>query len=454
MAISNHERVGKAMDLLKAGLAPFVEREFKNLYAGRALAEARRMQGDDRLLAHKKLAEWDATALLKLMWEAWNDVFRRTLGHAERSLVSELRDVRNKWAHQKPFSSDDAIARLTPPSACWLLSAPQARSSTRSRWSSLRRTVFDEQVRTEKRQTAGTPIESTAAGHLKPWREVVTPHQDVASGRYQQANSLPTSGRCIWAKARTNTGTQEFFRRTYLTESLKRLLVGAVQRLTGKVVTQWCSSKPTLAVAKRTRCWRSITSSPARRRRAGRRRHRAARGRGTALPSARRVVLVGNRISPGNPSPSPMARWYARCGVSWRGSSGVKKPLHVCAADENATSPGDVLRELFNTYGPCLILIDEWVAYARQLHDQGDLPTGTFRRSSPLPRPSPKRQRRRSTACWSSACRRRRRRRLHRADRHDENVEVGGQRGREALNSLRNVIGRVESSWRPAECGV
>jgi hypothetical protein len=29
-------------------------------------------------------------------------------------------------------------------------------------------------------------------------------------------------------------------------------------------------------------------------------------------------------------------------------------------------------------------------------------------------------------------------------------VEVGGQRGREALNRLRNVVGRVESSWRPA----
>ena len=37
MAITNHERVGKALELLKAGLAPFVEREFKNLYAERAL---------------------------------------------------------------------------------------------------------------------------------------------------------------------------------------------------------------------------------------------------------------------------------------------------------------------------------------------------------------------------------------------------------------------------------
>jgi hypothetical protein len=27
--------------------------------------------------------------LLKLMWETWNEVFRKTLGFAERSLVSE-----------------------------------------------------------------------------------------------------------------------------------------------------------------------------------------------------------------------------------------------------------------------------------------------------------------------------------------------------------------------------
>src|SRR5439155_4506989 len=50
----------------------------------------------------------------------------------------------------------------------------------------------------------------------------------------------------------------------------------------------------------------------------------------------------------------------------------------VQADDERATSPGDVLRELLNEYGPCLILIDEWVAYARQLHDAADLPAGSF----------------------------------------------------------------------------
>ena len=38
MAITNHERVGKAMELLKSGLGPFVEREFKSMFTRTAAA--------------------------------------------------------------------------------------------------------------------------------------------------------------------------------------------------------------------------------------------------------------------------------------------------------------------------------------------------------------------------------------------------------------------------------
>jgi len=55
---------------------------------------------------------WDTQALLLVMWDQWNVVFRNVLGQAERSLVGELRDVRNKWAHQEPFSTDDAYRAL------------------------------------------------------------------------------------------------------------------------------------------------------------------------------------------------------------------------------------------------------------------------------------------------------------------------------------------------------
>ena len=51
----------------------------------------------------------------------------------------------------------------------------------------LLRVRFDEQMRTEKRKTVGTAIESQVSSGLTPWCEVVNPHKDVASGRYQQA---------------------------------------------------------------------------------------------------------------------------------------------------------------------------------------------------------------------------------------------------------------------------
>ena len=88
--------------------------------------------GEDRLKPKRQVANWDAAALLKLMWESWNDVFRKTLGPAERSLLSELRDQRNKWAHQQTFSSDDAYraldsaGRSSPPSQTQQLHAHAA----------------------------------------------------------------------------------------------------------------------------------------------------------------------------------------------------------------------------------------------------------------------------------------------------------------------------------------
>jgi hypothetical protein len=235
MAITNHERVGKALELLKGGLGPFVEREMKSVYGEKAQAQAVKFMGEDRLLVDKPMAEWDVAALLKLMWDAWNSVLRKTLGQAERSLVSELRDHRNRWAHQQTFSSDDADRALD--SMMRLLSAvsaPQADEIGKMKME-LRRLIFDEQMRHEKRKSAGTAIESAATGNLMPWREVVTPHKDVASGRYQQAEFAAD----LW-QVQLGEGTDEykdpveFFRRTYLTESLKGILVGAVQRLAGK----------------------------------------------------------------------------------------------------------------------------------------------------------------------------------------------------------------------------
>src|SRR5258708_29982291 len=89
-----------------------------------------------------------------------------------------------------------------------------------------------------------------------------------------------------------------------------------------------------------------------------------------SLPTARRVVLVGNKISPGNPVTKTDGTVVRTLWGELAWQLGGKKAYTLLEADDaEATSPGDRLRELFNEYGPCLVLIDEWVAYARQLHD-------------------------------------------------------------------------------------
>src|SRR5580704_19109351 len=168
MATTNHERVGKGMELLKGGLGPFVDREFKSTYKDRAMAEAARFMGETRLNTQRPIGDWDAAALLRLMWDSWNDIFRKTLGPAERSLLSELREHRNKWAHQQTFSGDDAYRALD--SAGRLLtavSAPEADEIEKMKMELLR-LRFDEQVRGEKRKSAGTAIEGAAVANLKP----------------------------------------------------------------------------------------------------------------------------------------------------------------------------------------------------------------------------------------------------------------------------------------------
>ena len=90
MAITNRERVGGAMDALKGGLAPFVSREFINHHKGRSAQVLQQILGEQVQDGKEHLLSIDAAALLKVMWESWNEVYRDTLGHAERSLVSEL----------------------------------------------------------------------------------------------------------------------------------------------------------------------------------------------------------------------------------------------------------------------------------------------------------------------------------------------------------------------------
>jgi len=108
---SEHQRISGALDILTRGLFPFFERELLVVYGAKWEEVARAsFRGQSPNAAQNNF--WDAHALLTVMWEQWNNVFRYKLGMSERSLVSELREFRNRWAHQATFTEDDSYRVL------------------------------------------------------------------------------------------------------------------------------------------------------------------------------------------------------------------------------------------------------------------------------------------------------------------------------------------------------
>ncbi len=96
---NNHSLVGEALRLLAAGLGPYVAGKMNE-----AVASGRYIPDDSEAISE---IAGDIAVTLRVMVAAWNDVFRDHLGPVERSLVSEIREIRNCWAHQEAFDDDD-----------------------------------------------------------------------------------------------------------------------------------------------------------------------------------------------------------------------------------------------------------------------------------------------------------------------------------------------------------
>jgi predicted AAA+ superfamily ATPase len=70
---------------------------------------------------------------------------------------------------------------------------------------------------------------------LKPWRDIVTPHPDVAGGRYRQAEFAADLAQALSGRAEPEyQDPVEFYQRTYITEGMKSLLVAALERVSKK----------------------------------------------------------------------------------------------------------------------------------------------------------------------------------------------------------------------------
>jgi predicted AAA+ superfamily ATPase len=452
MATSNRDRVGRGFELLAEGLEPFVDRHM-SAAAGRAgtdWAQLLQAREQARHGTAKSFDKHDPAVQLRVITEEWR-VFKESLSRAEQSFASELRETRNRWAHNATFSPDDTYRALDTMERLLTAAgaAAQAEELRRLRADHQRAAFEAETRRIVKQQETGVTV---AGQGLKPWREVLAPHEDVATGNFSASEFAAD----LHMVAQGEGGEEyvdpvQFFRRTFLTEGLRELLDRAVRRVSGDVNASPIINLQTNFGGGKTHSllalWHLLSGTPVR-----------------ALPQelqdlvadrplpalVRRVALVGTHLSPAGASEKPDGTKVATLWgeLAWQLGG---RPTYdvVAAADAAGTNPGAALRDLIAAYAPCLILIDEWVAYARQLWGREDLPAGTFDTQFTFAQSLTEVVKTVPGALLVISIPA-----SHDPDRDGESggsaLEVGGPNGQEALQRLQNVVRRVADQWRPA----
>lgn len=276
--------------------------------------------------------------------------------------------------------------------------------------------------------------------NLKPWREIAVPHEDVLKGTFQQAEFAADLSR-----VHEKTATAEyqdaalFFQRTFITEGMRLLLESVVKRLAGKggdpviqLQTAFGGGKThtMLAVyhlAKGEAAASDLPGIPA-----------ILDATGVPeLPRAHVAVLDGNKSAPNQPTMRDGHACRTLWGdLAWQLGKAEGYAL-VADADASGTSPGKaVLETLLARYAPCVILIDELVAYVRQFEEGKALTGGTFDSNLSFIQALTEALKAVPTAVLLAS--------LPESDK-----EAGSQRGVKALASLSHYFGRIQALWKP-----
>jgi hypothetical protein len=161
-----------------------------------------------------------------------------------------------------------------------------------------------------------------------------------------------------------------------------------------------------------------------------------------APPKAAVAVLVGTYIDPTKGIPKPelgggevRTLWGE---MAWQ-LAGAKGYRLVDEADARGVAPGgQTLDQLFKMVGPCAILIDELVAYVRNISGKRGLPGGTLDSIMTFIQNLTESAKRNPQTVLVAAI-------------PESNIEIGGPAGVEVLRKVENTFGRLEAVWTPVD---
>lgn len=274
---------------------------------------------------------------------------------------------------------------------------------------------------------------------LKPWREIIVPHQDVLNGTFQQSEFAADLTAVRTGMATPEYGdAQAFYARTFITEGMGKLLTQVSQRLNGKggepviqLQTAFGGGKThtLLAVyhlASRQCALGDLSGISALLDHAGL----------MDVPQAQVAVLDGTAHAPGQPWKYGKQAVRTLWGeLAWQLGKAEGFAL-VQEADANGTSPGkEVLCTLLTRYAPCVVLLDELVVYIRQFVESQPLSGGTYDSNLSFIQSLTE-----AVKLVPNA--------VVLASLPESNSQAGGPRGVAALQALEAVVNRVQALWK------
>lgn len=433
-SFSAKQNVDQALEALRIGLGPYVAERMKQRHGDQWRQFASRATGGDAG------AELDTYGLLKTILDNYGEVFRHDARlRKARSYVSLALDARNATSHFDGMMQDREVLRYLD-AIRELLDAVAARAQVK---------IVDELYEAQKRANPKAESEKTQEeekldepplpAKLRPWREVTQPHHDVLEARFSDAEFAANL-----AHVDQGIGSEEytdplaFYRITYLTEGLSRVLRTAAERFANKggdpvvgLQTNFGGGKTHTMLALYHLAGAAEAGYKAETLHGMKDIFEAA-GIST-LPAVQRAVFVGTHKGPSEVMHASDGREIRTpWGYIAYKLGGWDAVDHIADSEIGRTNPGsEKLVQILEAAAPCLILLDEVVAFAKQLRGEENESFHAFIQSLTE-----------AAAAVPGA--------MVVGSLPESGMEVGDQRGVDALHRLEKLFGRVQSAWTPA----
>lgn len=458
----NYELVQKGFRILLPHMAAYIGQEMSRVYKDGWWQEVLTALSDQYDLPDHGsygdlLDSLDVANCLRLFDRRWRDVFSQKMSKSHRNWASELMGVRNDASHIGANDFEQGYTERALDTMALLCESIDAEGTEEIRALYRKVRYGSEQGSSAVTTTAMAPAKkknsaavlTRAVGqNLPSWRDVMQPHPDVAEGRYKAAEFAADLAQVSRGEgAYEYRDPVEFFSRTYVTEGMAGLLVQSLQRIAGKggepviqLKTAFGGGKThsMLALYHIVHGTTTIEYIPNLKPvldRAGL----------TELLHANVAVLVGTALDPTrkkNPANLPgytVSTIWGEMAYQLVVSAGKPElyAKYVREADRKGVSPGsENLKNLFNECGPCLILMDELVAYAKKIYGVDGLPSGSYDNFVTFIQEITEAARASENSIVVASI-------------PESDIEIGGEAGKTVLETIEHTFGRMESIWKP-----